>query len=207
MSYTIKSGDTLSSIAKSKGLKVQDLLKANPEIKDANKIKVGQRISLGEKTGGNTTLVDVTVIDDSDHVGWAASATRINEVYMTSVKTMVKNVINAAGKSSIRRLNILDHGNKNGIQIGDDRITTKTLGEYAVSLKILAKYFDPGGFVHLQHCDIGSNKPLLVDIAKMLGVPVYAGTGKHNPVYRFNLGDYVKCYPDGRCEDGAPRPD
>jgi hypothetical protein len=37
--------------------------------------------------------VEINVIDDSDIVGWAASATRTNEVYMTSVSTMVDNVI------------------------------------------------------------------------------------------------------------------
>ena len=42
--YTVKAGDTLSAIAKAQGRKLQDLLSANPEIKDPNKIKPGQQI-------------------------------------------------------------------------------------------------------------------------------------------------------------------
>jgi hypothetical protein len=40
--------------------------------------------------------------------------------------------------------------------------------------------FASSGFVHLQHCGIGQNRVLLIELAKTFGVPVYAGTGKHN---------------------------
>ncbi|MGH6928532.1 MAG: hypothetical protein ACREEV_09470, partial [Dongiaceae bacterium] len=62
------------------------------------------------------------------------------------------------------------------------------------------------GFVHLQHCDIGINKELLAALAKIWDVPVYAGTGAHNPVYRFNRGDYVRADPNGWVRR-AGRPD
>ena len=45
-SYSIKSGDTLSQIAKKAGTTLKALLAANPNIKDANKIRVGQKIKL-----------------------------------------------------------------------------------------------------------------------------------------------------------------
>ena len=51
--------------------------------------------------------IEITVIDDSDAVGWFASATRLGEIYMSSVSTKVENV-----KKKV--------GNKNGIQIGND---------------------------------------------------------------------------------------
>jgi LysM repeat protein len=44
---TVKSGDTLTSIAKSKGTTVANLKKINPQIKDLNKIKPGQKIRVG----------------------------------------------------------------------------------------------------------------------------------------------------------------
>jgi len=47
-SLTIKKGDTLSEIAKSKGLTLRALLGANPQIKNANKIRIGQKINLPE---------------------------------------------------------------------------------------------------------------------------------------------------------------
>ena len=46
-SYSIKSGDTLSQIAKKQGTTLKALLAANPGIKDPNKIRVGQKIKLG----------------------------------------------------------------------------------------------------------------------------------------------------------------
>ncbi|HEY7132148.1 MAG TPA: LysM domain-containing protein, partial [Candidatus Limnocylindrales bacterium] len=42
--YTIKKGDTLSKIAKANGLTLQDLLDANPDIKNPNKVAEGQQI-------------------------------------------------------------------------------------------------------------------------------------------------------------------
>ena len=51
-SYKIKSGDTLSQIAKSKGITLKSLLAANPSIKNANRIRVGQSIKIpsGDKS-------------------------------------------------------------------------------------------------------------------------------------------------------------
>lgn len=45
-SVKIKSGDTLSQIAKKKGISLKALLAANPNIKNANKIRVGQSIKI-----------------------------------------------------------------------------------------------------------------------------------------------------------------
>jgi LysM repeat protein len=42
--YTIKKGDTLSKIAAAHGITVEELLAANPSIKDPNKIGLGQQI-------------------------------------------------------------------------------------------------------------------------------------------------------------------
>ena len=56
MAYKVKSGDTLSQIAKKNGTTLQALLAANPNIKNANKIRVGQSIKM-PKAGsvpGNT---------------------------------------------------------------------------------------------------------------------------------------------------------
>jgi LysM repeat protein len=44
--YTVKTGDTLSQIAKKSGTTLKALLSANPGIKDPNKIRVGQKIKL-----------------------------------------------------------------------------------------------------------------------------------------------------------------
>lgn len=43
--YVVKAGDTLSEIAEKHGTSVKELMKIN-NIKDPNKIKIGQRINL-----------------------------------------------------------------------------------------------------------------------------------------------------------------
>lgn len=47
--YTVKKGDTLSAIAKKYGTTVEAILKANPQIKNANLIKVGEVIRIPGK--------------------------------------------------------------------------------------------------------------------------------------------------------------
>ena len=44
--YKIKSGDTLSQIARAKGTTVRAIMAANPSIKDANKIKAGASLTI-----------------------------------------------------------------------------------------------------------------------------------------------------------------
>jgi hypothetical protein len=104
------------------------------------------------------------------------------------------------------RLNVLDHGNANRIQFGDDRVDVGNLATFQPTLQRLRNYFDTDGFVHLQHCDAGQNETLLVRLAQIFGVSVYAGTDSHNPVYRFNWGDYVRADPDGTFAKDVGRP-
>lgn len=47
--YTVKKGDTLSAIAKKYGITLEALLKANPQIKNPNLIKIGQVINIPGK--------------------------------------------------------------------------------------------------------------------------------------------------------------
>lgn len=166
--------------------------------------------------------VEISVVDDSDWVGWLASATREDEIYMKSVPDMVTKVINklnsmrpytrvcnpAQNRPAPRmsRLNILDHGSPTGFQVGSDRVTIANFATHQKEFQKLARYFDTGGFVHLQHCKIGKNEVLLKKLAKAVNADVYAGTGNHNPVYRFNFGDYVKVTPGGKVEKDVSRP-
>jgi hypothetical protein len=149
---------------------------------------------------------EITVIDDSDYVGWAAAATRVGEVYMSDVPSMVASVKRAAGQKPITRLNILDHGNTDGVEIGEDWVDVSTFSNFESYFLLLRGRFAKGGFVHLQHCKVGSNHALLTMFAKAFGVPVYAGTGLHNPVYRVNFGDYDRCDQNGVCATGVSRP-
>ena len=141
--------------------------------------------------------IEVTVIDDSDIVGWAAGATRVGELYMTGVAHMVRVVLAHIGSRRMDRLNISDHGNSTSLQVGRDRINITTLASFKPHLCRLRGHFSPGGFVHLQHCRVGQNATLLTALAGVFGVSVYAGTGLQNAVYRFNTGQYVRADPNG----------
>jgi murein DD-endopeptidase MepM/ murein hydrolase activator NlpD len=55
MNYTIKSGDTLSKIAKLNGCSLDQLLEANPQITDPNRIKVGDVLTLPNGLSDLTT--------------------------------------------------------------------------------------------------------------------------------------------------------
>ena len=55
MTYKVKAGDNLSKVAKRYGISLAQLLKANPQIKNPNKIQVGQLINLPDTSTGTTT--------------------------------------------------------------------------------------------------------------------------------------------------------
>ena len=150
---------------------------------------------------------EITVVDDSDHVGWLASATRIGEVYMTNVATMVANVLAELGTTrKMSRLNILDHGNSSGFEVGSDWVDVTSVVTFEPTLTRLRGKFEQNGFVHLQACEVGQNRVLLLELARIFNVPIYAGTGLHNPVYRFNFGHYVRADPGGAFNNDAGRP-
>jgi hypothetical protein len=59
--YTIKKGDTISSIARKFGVTTEELLAANPKIKNPDKIKIGQEITIPVPAAEE--IVDETVDD------------------------------------------------------------------------------------------------------------------------------------------------
>ena len=62
--YKIKSGDTLSQIAKKKGFTLKQLKAANPNITDMNKIRAGATLKLpyqASKIGSTKTMGGATV--------------------------------------------------------------------------------------------------------------------------------------------------
>lgn len=169
--------------------------------------------------------IEVSVVDDSDHVGWAAGATRIGELALRNVTQMVNAVIAhmrtyvppvsshditihamshgrvpmpatpVAGSARLSRLNVLDHGNSSGGEFGSDWVTVSSFPTFSAQFQRLRPWFEQGGFAHLQHCEIGQNVRLLEMFADAFGVPVVGGRGLHNPVYRANFGYYTRAYP------------
>lgn len=54
MTYTVKAGDTLSKIASQNGLTLTQLLQANPQITDPNRIRVGDSVNLPDGANAAT---------------------------------------------------------------------------------------------------------------------------------------------------------
>ncbi len=120
---------------------------------------------------------------------------------------MVENVLRAVGSRRMSRLNIVDHGNAHGVEIGDDWLdSAATVNTHASALGRLRPRFATNTIVHLQNCRAGQNQGVICTMARILGVPVFAGTGLHNPVLGFNHGDYVSCGPTGPWNPDAGRP-
>ena len=56
--YRIKKGDTLFKIAKENGLSIEELIKANPKIKDPSLIAIGQEINIPEEVAVENEMDD-----------------------------------------------------------------------------------------------------------------------------------------------------
>jgi murein DD-endopeptidase MepM/ murein hydrolase activator NlpD len=62
MNYQIKPGDTLSKIAKRNGISLAQLLKANPQIPNPDKIKVGQVVNLPDTSTETTQPLPKNIV-------------------------------------------------------------------------------------------------------------------------------------------------
>jgi LysM repeat protein len=69
-SYTVKSGDTLSAIAETNDISLDDLLSANPNITNPNQINIGDNISLPSITTSTYTVqAGDSISDIADKLG------------------------------------------------------------------------------------------------------------------------------------------
>ena len=64
-SYKIKSGDTMSAIAKRRGTTVAEIMKANPSIKDKNKIFAGKSLKIPSLNATKKKKIDFSKIVSS----------------------------------------------------------------------------------------------------------------------------------------------
>jgi hypothetical protein len=152
----------------------------------------------------------VHMIDERGVAGWLNAALTFGEVSFTNASTMVDNALREIGSRRVRRLEIDAHSCLNGSEIelglGNDCVATANLASFAPLLSRLSGKFTADGFVHLQECNVGENRPLITALARTFGVPVWAGTGGDAPGFRLNLGTYVRANPDGTYETRFWRP-
>ena len=131
--YTVKSGDYLSVIAKNNGLSLQQLLKLNPEIKNPNLIKLGQKIKLPGTTYTRTEInpdeMTITYVDKRGKIiNLAGNMTTPAGIFYTSpsgryngapafirqTKEMVQQGITEGIPASIHVRTMRENANTNG---------------------------------------------------------------------------------------------
>jgi hypothetical protein len=126
-----------------------------------------------------TNAKDIVVIDTSEAVGALSQLFRgFAGLSMISVKTMTATVSAQVitNQADIRGLRIIDHGNLQGCEIGNDFVTTANFSSYLPDLLTLKGCFCPyTGFAHFLNCLQGQNTALMYEFARWWNVPVYAG--------------------------------
>lgn len=160
--YTVKSGDVLGIIAKQNGLTLEELLKLNPKIKNANLIKPGQVINLPgvryETTEVNPDEATITYVDDNGHLlNLAGNLTTPAGVYFSTkaertyngapsfirrTQRQVENQSYAGIPSSIHSRTIRENANTNGCT-GMSSCDLKTLDNLIGDLQNIPTYILP----------------------------------------------------------------
>ena len=76
MTYTVKAGDTLGKIAKVNGVTLEQLLQSNPQIKNPDKIKVGDVLNVPDNstTTANTKPLPSTAVPTTSAAGALGTA-------------------------------------------------------------------------------------------------------------------------------------
>jgi len=134
-SVTIKKGDTLSQIAKANGTTLKALKEANPQIKDLNKIRIGQKINLSAKVEDRKSVYqgmsksEMAAISKKKKGGGVLQDVPSNNKGLGKLPTSVRNNMGfkASGGKVIKK--------KHGGQIGIPRGTGAALRGYGKGYK------------------------------------------------------------------------
>mgnify|MGYP003625605625 CR=1 FL=1 len=132
---TIKKGDTLSQIAKANGTTLKALKEANPQIKDLNKIRIGQKINLSAKVEDRKSVYqgmsksEMAAISKKKKGGGVLQDVPSNNKGLGKLPTSVRNNMGfkASGGKVIKK--------KHGGQIGIPRGTGAALRGYGKGYK------------------------------------------------------------------------
>ena len=134
-SVTIKKGDTLSQIARANGTTLKALKEANPQIKDLNKISIGQKINLSAKVKDRKSVyqdmskAEMAAISKKKKGGGVLQNVPSNSKGLSKLPTPVRNSMGfkASGGKVIKK--------KHGGQIGLPRGTGAALRGYGKGYK------------------------------------------------------------------------
>ncbi|MEL6107449.1 MAG: hypothetical protein AAFU85_15520 [Planctomycetota bacterium] len=99
----------------------------------------------------------------------------------------------------IGRLAIYDHGSTLGFEVGDQTVSATSFHPNHPIRRELSKLkgkFAKGGYIYLGNCYSGQATQTLKELAKLLGVTVYANTGAVRPALNVAHGSLVKVDPN-----------
>ena len=97
--YKIKSGDSLSKIAKSQGFTIKQLMAANPSLTDPNKIRAGANL----KMPYSASKIGSTKTQGGANVGGSTKPSPYRGMTPTQVKALSKNKRAGAGGMDIAK--------------------------------------------------------------------------------------------------------
>lgn len=149
--------------------------------------------------------IDVVVVSKSesfDYTEFMTGLVRFGEIDATSVRSLVDKVISRAVQksSSVRRLDVYAHGAENYFSVGKDVVHAWTPADKNEHLKTFARLkggFAENGFLVLNVCEVGKSMSLITNLARAVGVKVYANTGAVSPNLGVGWGATVIGYPNG----------
>ena len=157
MTYKIQPGDTLSKIAKRNGISLAQLLKANPQITNPDRIQVGQVVNLPDTStettqplpsnlvsamtgGGQTTAAAATTTTTAEPVATAAAAGALGEALADELGTLsAKYETGGRGPGVVST----GAGDPGGVSYGSYQMATK--------MGVPQKFVSQAGFPWLAH--------------------------------------------------------
>ncbi|KRN07388.1 hypothetical protein FD15_GL002335 [Liquorilactobacillus sucicola DSM 21376 = JCM 15457] len=131
--YTVKSGDTLSSIAKTFSTSVNSLASLN-DISNANYLYVGQKLTVTE-TGGNSSSSSVTVAAKTN----SPASTTNNGAYKVKAGDTLSSIAREFGTSAIELASLNKLSNANYLYVGQELAVAKSGKSSKTSTKSTSK--------------------------------------------------------------------
>ncbi len=132
--YTVKKGDNLSNIAKNNGTSVDKLLDLNKNIKDPNKIYVGQNINLPEQLTSKSTAT----------TGTKSTPNQTNPNLLNDISINIASIFTSGSELKYRfeAKQILNYGERIGGKVRSAQTLTRA---YRISSSTNAKYLGYAG--------------------------------------------------------------
>ncbi|GEM_PF-3168133 len=156
---------------------------------------------LHRRKGAKTMRYYISILsgsDDWDPVLAVAGVLTIGEIEVNGISDMVERLEGQVGPyGRIGALDITGHGNNQGMFIGRDFLSLRSLPQHRMTLSRLTTLFDrdPLALVTLGGCNVGKNGPLLLALSRLWdGVRVRAFTARQRPVVPGHQGGEQVCW-------------